>query len=146
MRVIGLYHAIHLTVLREDNIVSGLAVARPKKAGCYSPAEGYWLRLLFPHLQRAFRIGRLLAQLQLDRELLSKAMNRLPQGALVVNAAGKVIYFNQAAQKILEANDGLSLNHEARFDLEWRKFFYIDEFPENAKRFDFTIDDCRPAE
>jgi len=38
------------------------------------------------------------------------------------------------------------LNHEARFDLEWRKFFYIDEFPENAKRFDFTIDDCRPAE
>lgn len=38
------------------------------------------------------------------------------------------------------------LNHEARFDLEWRKFFYIDEFPENAKRFDLTIDDCRPAE
>lgn len=38
------------------------------------------------------------------------------------------------------------LNHEARFDLEWRKFFYIDEFPENAKRFDFTLDDCRPAQ
>ena len=38
------------------------------------------------------------------------------------------------------------LNHEARFDLEWRKFFYIDEFPENAARFDFTIDDCRPAD
>ena len=38
------------------------------------------------------------------------------------------------------------LSHEARFDLEWRKFFYIDEFPENADRFDFTIDDCRPAE
>ncbi len=114
MRVIGLYHAIHLTVLREDNIVSGLAVARPKKAGCYSPEEGYWLRLLFPHLQRAFRIGRLLAQLQLDRELLSKAMNRLPQGAVIVNAAGQVIYFNQAAQKIFAANDGLTLNHEAR--------------------------------
>jgi hypothetical protein len=31
------------------------------------------------------------------------------------------------------------LNHEARFELEWRKFFYIDEFPENAERFDFTI-------
>ena len=40
----------------------------------------------------------------------------------------------------------LLLNHEACFDLEWRKFFYIDEFPENAKRFDVTIDDCRPAE
>jgi hypothetical protein len=38
------------------------------------------------------------------------------------------------------------LNHEARFDLEWRKFFYIDEFPENAQRFDFTLEDCRAAE
>ena len=114
MRIIGLYHSIHLTVLREGNLVSGLAVARPKKEGFYSPEEGYWLKLLFPHLQRAFRIGRLLAQLQLDRELLSKAMNRLPQGAVVVNAAGKAIYFNQAAQTMLEEPDGLSLNHEAR--------------------------------
>jgi hypothetical protein len=38
------------------------------------------------------------------------------------------------------------LNHEARFDLEWRKFFYIDEFPENAERFDFTLEDCRAAD
>jgi hypothetical protein len=38
------------------------------------------------------------------------------------------------------------LNHEARFDLEWRKFFYIDEFPENAKRFDFTLEDCTAAD
>lgn len=37
------------------------------------------------------------------------------------------------------------LNHDARFDVEWRKFFYVDEFSENATRFDFTIEDCRPA-
>jgi hypothetical protein len=53
------------------------------------------------------------------------------------------------AEEVAEWRDrtrAFLLNHEARFDLEWRKFFYIDEFPENAKRFDFTIDDCRPTE
>jgi hypothetical protein len=40
---------------------------------------------------------------------------------------------------------GFLLNHPARFDLEWRKVFYIDEFPENAVRFDFTVEDCTPA-
>jgi len=40
----------------------------------------------------------------------------------------------------------LLADYDARFhfDIERRRFFYIDEFPENDKRFDFTIDDCRP--
>jgi hypothetical protein len=35
-------------------------------------------------------------------------------------------------------------NHDAHFAVERRRFFYIDEFPENDRRFDFTLDDCRP--
>ena len=92
MRIIGLPHAMHLTVLREDNIVSGLVLARPKKGGEYTETEVRPLRLLYPHLQRAFRIGQMLAQLQLERELLSQTLNRLPQGAVVVNASGHTIY------------------------------------------------------
>jgi hypothetical protein len=34
------------------------------------------------------------------------------------------------------------LNHEARFDLEWRKFFY-NEFSQDAARFDFTLEGAR---
>lgn len=107
MRIIGLYHAIHLTVLREDNIISGLALARPKKGGAYTEVEARPLRLLYPHLQRAFRIGRMLGQLQQERELLSQTLNRLPQGAVVVNASGHTIYCNQTAQHIFDSRDGL---------------------------------------
>ena len=38
----------------------------------------------------------------------------------------------------------LVANHDAHFAIERRRFFYIDEFPENDRRFDFTLDDCRP--
>lgn len=114
MRIIGLYHAIHLTVLREDNILSGLALARPKKAGAYTETEARPLQLLFPHLQRAFRIGRMLVQLQLERKLLHQTLNRLPQGTVVVNSFGHSIYFNQKAQQIFDSRDGLSLDQTGR--------------------------------
>ena len=35
------------------------------------------------------------------------------------------------------------MNHDARFEMERRKFFYIDEYPENDARFDFALADCR---
>ena len=38
----------------------------------------------------------------------------------------------------------LVANHDDHFAIERRRFFYIDEFPENDRRFDFTLDDCRP--
>ena len=114
MRIIGLPHAMHLTVLREDNIVSGLVLARPKKGGEYTETEVRPLRLLYPHLQRAFRIGQMLAQLQLERELLSQTLNRLPQGAVVVNASGHTIYCNETAERIFDSRDGLYLDRNRR--------------------------------
>jgi hypothetical protein len=40
----------------------------------------------------------------------------------------------------------LIAKHDAydHFAIERRRFFYIDEFPENDRRFDFTRDDCLP--
>ncbi len=114
MRIIGLYHSIHLTVLREDSLISGLALARPKKDGVYTEMEACPLRLLYPHLQRAFRIGQMLMQLQLERELLSQTLNRLPQGAVVVNASGHTIYCNETAERIFDSRDGLYLDRNRR--------------------------------
>lgn len=114
LRILGLYHAMHLTVLREDNIVSGLALARPKKGGEYTSVEAEAMRLLYPHLQRAFRIARMLTQLKTERELLSQTLNRLPQGAIVVNATGHTIYCNQTAQEIFARRDGLFQDRNGR--------------------------------
>jgi len=114
MRIIGLYHAMHLTVLREDNIISGLVLARPKSGGNYTDDEAQALRLLFPHLQRAFRIGQMLAQLQLERELLRQTLDRLPHGAVVVNASGHTLYCNQTAEQMFASRDGLYLDRTHR--------------------------------
>ena len=35
-------------------------------------------------------------------------------------------------------------DHRARFEELRREFFFIDEYPDNARRFDFTFDDCQP--
>lgn len=67
------------------------------------------------------------------------------RAARVAAQRGRPVPAEEVAEWLERARAFL-LNHEARFDLEWRKFFYIDEFPDNAKRFDFTIDDCRPVQ
>lgn len=114
MKTIGLYHAMHLTVTRENNLVSGLALARRKEDGAYTEAEAETLRFLHPHLQRAFRVGKLLARLEIERELLSQILDHLPQGAAVVSTLGHVIYSNAKAQKIFARRDGLWLNLDGR--------------------------------
>ena len=34
--------------------------------------------------------------------------------------------------------------HKMRFDEQWRRFFFVDDFPENAKRLDIKLEDCLP--
>lgn len=72
---LNLFHAMHMSVLLEDGLVSGISVARTKEMGTYTDAEADVFRILLPHLQRAFRIGDLLADMKLE---LNKALDRLP--------------------------------------------------------------------
>ncbi|HMV87823.1 MAG TPA: LuxR C-terminal-related transcriptional regulator [Blastocatellia bacterium] len=114
MKVIKLYHAMHLTVIRENNLLSGLALARRKEDGTYTEVEAQTLRSLHPHLQRAFRVGKLLARLEVEREILSQILNHLPQGAAMVSTTSHVIYSNAKAQKIFNRRDGLFLDQDGR--------------------------------
>jgi hypothetical protein len=86
--MLNLFHVLNMTVLLEDELTSGIALARSKEMGIYTDEEAEVLRILLPHLQRAFRIGNLLADLQLEREMLSRTLDKLPQGALVINQLG----------------------------------------------------------
>ena len=54
----------------------------------------------------------LMAKLQMENLALDDALNRLPLGVIVVDAFARPIRSNQAAQAILDADDGLSLGRD----------------------------------
>jgi DNA-binding CsgD family transcriptional regulator/PAS domain-containing protein len=111
-RQLNLFHLLSVSVLKEGDIIGTMALARSKEMGIYTDKEKHLLGVLVPHLQRAFRISQLLDGLRLEREMMSQVLDKLPQGALIVNRAGHLIFANRSAEKLLARNDGLTLDNQ----------------------------------
>ncbi len=109
-RLLNLFHVINVTVLHEGDISGHLSLSRAKDVGIYTDEDVRLLSVLLPHLQRAFRISQLLDGLRLERAMMSQVLDKLPQGALIVNRAGHLIFANRSAEQILARNDGLVLD------------------------------------
>jgi DNA-binding CsgD family transcriptional regulator/PAS domain-containing protein len=66
-------------------------------------------RDLMPHMRRACRVFREMHRLGRRQQLLEQAIDRLAVAILVVDASGRVILKNAAADRILAQRDGLYL-------------------------------------
>lgn len=108
----NLFHMLSVNILKEGDIAGNLALVRAKEMGIYTNEEAHLLSLLVPHLQRAFRIGQMLEGLRLERTLLNQTLAKLPQGALIVSRAGKVVFANPSAEQVLARQDGLMLDRQ----------------------------------
>ncbi|QFY42355.1 hypothetical protein F6R98_06710 [Candidatus Methylospira mobilis] len=65
---------------------------------------------LIPHLHRACNLYIKRVEAQTLRDCSLETLNALPMGAILLNQNGKVLFYNRAAESILERNDGFSLD------------------------------------
>jgi DNA-binding CsgD family transcriptional regulator len=86
---------------------SVFSVLRSRRVGPYSDDELARLQALFPHLRRAFEIGRHLAVGEVERQAMLALLERLPTGVLLVDERGRVVFANRRAEAVLAAGDGL---------------------------------------
>lgn len=97
--------AIVIASVSPQRLASGMSLLRSARSGEFSPDEQAALRMLAPHLARAFALrGRLAA---LDGAL--GALDCLPLGVLALDARGRLVEANRAGQRVLECADGLSV-------------------------------------
>jgi DNA-binding CsgD family transcriptional regulator/PAS domain-containing protein len=69
---------------------------------------------LVPHLVRAFRLQRMVAAQQATGDAAQAAFDRWAHAAFVLNAGGRVVVMNSAAETLLGRADGLSLGRDGR--------------------------------
>jgi DNA-binding CsgD family transcriptional regulator len=81
--------------------------------GSYEKEEPL-LRFLAPHLQRAFRITNIISELRDKNRVLADALDKLPQGVVIVNIAGYILFINSSAKRIADAKDGISINRQQK--------------------------------
>jgi len=101
------YHMIAIfTPTRSD--LGGYFFTRPARAGAYDAHAVAALKVLHPHLARAMQIGLRLAAADAASARDLDALDRRPEGVLLVDGKCGVLRANQAAEGLLKAGDGLS--------------------------------------
>ncbi len=66
-------------------------------------------RRLAPHLQRAVQLNLKLARLETRCAASAEVLDKLEQGALLVDIAGRVLFANREAERLTQAGGGLRL-------------------------------------
>lgn len=106
LRYLDCFYVAGGPVAADASAISLFSVQRPRRLGQYSERELSFIQILVPHLQRAIRLHQHMhvagAGLQ--------ALDSLTTGLIAVSASGKILFANEAANRILSQNDGLSLS------------------------------------
>jgi DNA-binding CsgD family transcriptional regulator len=82
----------------------------------YGEPDRERMKLLLPHVSRSLGVMQRIRQAELTATTTLTALDRLPNGVLLVDARGDVVFVNHTAQLMLEAADGLSLRKLAESD------------------------------
>jgi DNA-binding CsgD family transcriptional regulator/PAS domain-containing protein len=103
------FYSFGASIAYEESVISGVTAVRSKSAGGFAAAEVDLLHELIPHLQSALRLHQRISGLALRLEHTSAALDRLPQGLLIVDSSGRIVFMNRLADSILRIGDGLML-------------------------------------
>jgi DNA-binding CsgD family transcriptional regulator len=90
--------------------VSGISVNRSERQVSFDAEDTALLTLLMPSLKRALQIHRCLTGAELMAANAMDVLDRLPHGVLLVSAGAVVLSTNRAADEILRARDGLTID------------------------------------
>jgi DNA-binding CsgD family transcriptional regulator len=107
LRPQGIFYGLGGTVTQEDSVRSFVTSVRSKPSGVFEATDQSLLRDLMPHLQTAVRLRREIAGLETQLNCLSKTLDNVPQGLLVADPSGRILFMNRRAETTLRAKDGL---------------------------------------
>lgn len=94
---------------KEETAVSAVGFYRSAQEGPFDRRHQRLLRGLSPHLHRAVSLNLHLAQIAMQRDSMAAMLNRLDEGAVLVDADGRMLFANVAAEELLRKGEGLRL-------------------------------------
>ncbi len=114
LRPLGLERAMGGFLLREQDRGAFLAFQRGPGQPPFTPEELARYARLVPHLQRALQVHGRLAQGAALTGALAEGLDRLSLGVVVLDAAGRALHLNRAAETVVARRDGLWLDGAGR--------------------------------
>lgn len=110
LRPQGILHCLVETASRTGTGALSVAVVRSPKAGPGDDEDRAQFARLSHHLARAARLTVRIADATRQQTALEHALDVLDRGIVLVDRGLRLVWANRAADRILAANDGLSLS------------------------------------
>lgn len=105
----GMEHSLGGQVVVEGAARAMIAFQRDGRRGEFSEEERSMLDLLLPHVARAVAISRLLLVQESRQAALNEILERLPVAVALLDARGKVLFFNDKLKRIADQRDGIAV-------------------------------------
>lgn len=103
----GLCDALGVVLERQPEGADVLTAGRPLTAPRFDDEAVAALALIAPHLARAWRVKRALADWAEQVRTLSAALDRLDRAVVLTDGAGAIRFANRAADRLLTKGDGI---------------------------------------
>lgn len=110
LRKENVYDIRYFKLCDHSGLAGGVSFSRPRSKPTFSSDELEAMEFLVPHLQRALQIHLTLSDFRAQGELMNEVMSKSPRGILLLNRSAKVVFCNEAAEKIIAAKDGLEID------------------------------------
>jgi DNA-binding CsgD family transcriptional regulator len=107
LRRFGIEHGLFCLVENARSRLASLSLYRSRSSIPFQYSENQVLRLLAPHLQRAFRLQSKFYELRNKSMPLDRALDVLQSGLIFLGCHGEIVLMNRSAEKTLAQRDGL---------------------------------------
>jgi len=91
-------------------IQAGVALHRTRNKGRFEPDDVERFAILHRHIERALALGFRFGSIGSMQQCSTELLDRNPAGILLLDASQRVVYANQAAERLCGQGDGLSLS------------------------------------
>jgi DNA-binding CsgD family transcriptional regulator/PAS domain-containing protein len=104
-------HGMGGTILASATAQSLIAVVRGADGGPFGERELGLLRVLMPHLKRAALLYGQFGAMRRRLAMFTDHLDRYSHAYFIADAEGRILYGNASAQEIVNARDGIALEH-----------------------------------
>jgi DNA-binding CsgD family transcriptional regulator len=109
LRRSGVFYGIGGVVERTSDRMAVFGAQCSYEDGRFDAEDVALVSALMPHLRRAYRIHAAIRDAKRDRQTLQDALHVVQQPVLIVEGDARLVFANQAAQRLLAAADGIKL-------------------------------------
>ena len=112
LRPLDIFEHFHGVIATDGAHASIISSSRPERMGPFSAQALDLTRLLMPHLRRALNLHRRLGALETGTRWQEDILDRLPTGTVMISAAGRMLFLNAYARRVITQGDGLKCGPE----------------------------------